>query len=49
MAASFNAMLQRSMQDQPPPEPVNEAPGNPPPAIGRSLDLCCLYTARIVC
>jgi hypothetical protein len=37
MAASFNAMLQRSMQDPPPPEPVSEAPGSQPQAIGRSL------------
>lgn len=37
MAASFNAMLQRSLQDQGPPEPAVEAPSNPPSAIGEIL------------
>ncbi|KAF2873058.1 hypothetical protein BDV95DRAFT_568675 [Massariosphaeria phaeospora] len=30
----FNAMLQRSLQEQAPPQPVPEAPSNPPQAIG---------------
>ncbi|PVH94343.1 hypothetical protein DM02DRAFT_645975 [Periconia macrospinosa] len=34
MNMSFNQMLQRSMQEQAQPEPVVEAPGNPPQSIG---------------
>ncbi|KAF2639255.1 hypothetical protein P280DRAFT_470628 [Massarina eburnea CBS 473.64] len=33
-AMSFQAMLQRSMQEQAQPEPVVEAPSNPPQSIG---------------
>ena len=34
MAQDFNAMLQRSMQEPGQPEPVAEAPGQPPSSIG---------------
>ncbi|KAF2257248.1 hypothetical protein BU26DRAFT_527338 [Trematosphaeria pertusa] len=34
MAQNFNSMLQRSLQEQGQPEPVAEAPGAPPQAIG---------------
>jgi U6 snRNA-associated Sm-like protein LSm1 len=34
MNISFNQMLQRSMQEQGPPEAMTEAPINPPQSIG---------------
>lgn len=39
MAQNFNSMLQRSLQEQGQPEPVAEAPGAPPQAIGKVLKL----------